>query len=169
MFGRKSSIFVLVLMLLLALLIFIGDIFFPNASLAAFYVSIVLMSLWADDRITIAATITTIVLVLTAYYTTYNKFDADIIISKFLSIIMIIGGSFFVVQRREVETKVKRLAETIELRVLARTAAAEARSKRLENQIKTLQIIRQNNTDHAFTVLDEVIQNLKDLHVDKDN
>lgn len=174
MADKKHSVIILLISFIFAFGLFVGDVLFPFASLSALYICLVLMSLWIDDdRVCIGTTITSAALILTAHFFPFTSnyiLNSSLLINKGLSIALVIGAAFFVIQRREVETKVKRFAETLELRVLARTTAAEARSKRLEQQIQVLQIIRQNNTDNAFTALDEVIQNLRDINttIEKD-
>jgi hypothetical protein len=169
--NKKSSIGIIIAMLIMAFTLFLLDIFLSNNILiSSFYVLIILMSLWInDDRITVGATIASVILIFLAYFTNSHGIIWNLIINKFLSVILLIITSFIITDRKGIESELKRSAETLELRVLARTTAAEARSKRLEQQIKVLQIIRQNSTESAFNALDEVIQNLKDLSsTDKD-
>lgn len=165
-------------MVIFASAIFCADIVFLGGVFSAFYVCIILLSLWAeDDRLLIGSTIGSVLLIFTpylyfvltlgqsAYLTDY--FALHVFINKMVSFIMIVITSGLAMRSKEKSQNLKRLNETLELRVLARIAASEAKARRLENQIEILQNIRKNNTDNAFSALDEVINNLRTLAVER--
>ena len=177
----NNTIKILITMLLFASAIFCADIIFTGGAFSSFYVCVVLLSLWSDDdRLLIGGTIGSIVLIFAAYgYFLFNTYDSSSALSatatfglagfinKLVSAVMISITAGLAARSKEKSQTLKRLNETLELRVLARIASSEAKAHRLEGQIKILQEIRQSNTDSAFSALDEVITNLKVLAVER--
>jgi len=157
-------------MLLFASAIFCADIIFTSGAFSSFYVCVVLLSLWSDDdRLLIGGTVGSIILVFAAYGYSLTDFEWPTLINKLISFVMIAITAGLSARSKEKSEKLKRLNETLELRVLARIAASEAKAHRLEKQIEILQAIREHNTDNAFSALDEVITNLKTLAVERNN
>lgn len=164
---EKSSLKLAILMVIVALIVFGLEIIFPNGVFSAFYVLVVLISLWAeDDELLIGGVTGCFILILIGYIYTLNGFEVTSLINKSLSFVMVGITAFLGVQRKEIEQKLKRLNETLELRVLARIASSEQKSKRLEKQIDILQEFRKEKTDTAFQALDDIINNLKNLAVE---
>ncbi len=164
---QKASIKLVILMIIVALIVFGLEIIFPNGVFSAFYILVVLISLWGeDDELLIGGVIGTFILILIGYFYTLNNFEITALINKSLSFVMVGITAFLGIQRKEVEVKLKRLNETLELRVLARIASSEHKSKRLEEQIKILTEFRKEKTDTAFQALDDIINNLKTLAVE---
>ena len=162
-------------MIIFASAIFCADIIFINGAFSSFYICVVLLSLWSDDdRLLIGATVGSIVLLFAAYGYYLINYDFTSPLSeihgfsnKLISLVMIAITAGLSARTKEKSQTLKRLNETLELRVLARIAASEAKAHRLEKQIEILQSIRENNTDNAFCALDEVINNLKTLAVER--
>jgi hypothetical protein len=155
-------------MLLLTLIILITDIYFQNGAISGFYICVILMSYWIeDDWIIIGTTVLSIGFTFLPYFVSHNDLSF-LLISRILTMSMIAVVSFLIAKGKETEKQLRRSKETLELRVLARTASSEAKSRRLEQQIKILQTIRQGSTDASFVALDEVISNLRDLSIDKE-
>ena len=154
-------------MTIVALIVFALEILFPNGVFSAFYVLVVLISLWAeDDELLIGGLAGSFILILIGYFYTLNSFDVTALINKSLSFIMVGITAFLGIQRKEVEQRLKQLNGTLELRVLARIASSENKSKRLEEQIEILKEFRKEKTDTAFQALDDIINNLKTLAVE---
>lgn len=166
---KKSAVKVLILMMLLMLLIFLSDIFLKTGVISGFYICVILMAHWMDDDwLVVGSTILSIVLTFIAYFIIYDAITFNTFSERFLTTLIIGIVSVLTAKRREIESQLRRSNETLELRVLARTAAAEAKSKRLEQQIQILQALRQQNDDASFQALDEVIQNLREIGSDKE-
>lgn len=166
---RNTPVKMLWAMILLSVLIFICDIYFPGGVIAGFYICVIMLSHWVDDDwVVIGTTVFSVVLSFLTYFITYEEIFWPALTNKILVVIMIGIVSLLAITRREAESKLKRTNETLELRVLARTAASEARSKKLEQQIKLLQAIRNHNTNSSFHALDEIINNLRELSSEKE-
>lgn len=164
---HKSSWKLAIVMIMVALIVFGLEILFPNGVFSAFYILVILISLWSDDdELLIGGLIGSFALILIGYFYTLNNFELVCLVNKSLSFIMIGITAFLGIQRKEVEVKLKRLNETLELRVLARIASSEHKAKRLEKQIEILQEFRKEKTDTAFQALDDIINNLKTLAVE---
>jgi hypothetical protein len=179
---NKNFVKVLIAMLLFASSIFCADIIFTGGAFSSFYVCVILLSLWSDDdRLLIGGTIGSVVLIFGAYGYFLINYDTSSAISsaatfgfagfinKLISIVMVIITSGLASRSKEKSENLKRLNETLELRVLARIAASEAKAKRLEKQIEILQAIRKEDINNSFSVLDEVINNLKTLAVERND
>lgn len=89
-----------------------------------------------------------------------DKFDITI---RIFTLITIWVGTIMSVSKKIAERDLKELNDILELKVLARTAASEAKSQRLEQQIQILKGISQETTQHSFDRLNSVIENLKQL------
>ena len=173
----NNSIKILIAMIAFASAIFCADIIFINGAFSSFYICVVLLSLWSDDdRLLIGGTIGSIILVFAAYGYYLFNYDYSSPVSeihgftnKLISLVMIAITAGLSARTKEKSQNLKRLNETLELRVLARIAASEAKAHRLEKQIEILQIIRENNTDNAISALDEVINNLKALTIERND
>lgn len=166
----KRSIKLILMMLVISLGVFALEIIFPNGVFSAFYVLVVLLSLWSDDdKLLTGALIGSFILILLGYLYSFDSFALPGLINKFLSFIMIGITGALGAQRKETESKLKRLNETLEFRVLARIASSENKSKRLEKQIEILQEFRKQKTDTAFQALDDIINNLKTLAVENND
>src|ERR1700748_2276528 len=140
---NSQAIKTLIIMLIFAAAIFCADILVTGGAFSSFYVCIVLMALWSDDdRLLIGGTIGSIILVFAAYAYSLNDFEWPTLTNKLVSFVMIGVTAILSIRTREKSQKLHRLNETLELRVLARIAASEAKSKRLEQQIEVLQQIR---------------------------
>ena len=165
---NKHSIKILLTMLIFSAAVFCADIFFANGIFSSFYVCVVLVSLWSeDDRLLIGGIVGTIVLTFVSYVYSLDHFSLQILINKILSFVMIAITAGISARSREKSVKLRRMNETLELRVLARIAASEAKARGLEKQIEILQQIRTSDTQDAFYALDEVINNLKTLVIEK--
>jgi hypothetical protein len=163
---QKVSFKLATIMIIVALLVFSLEIIFPTGVFSAFYILVVLISLWGEDELLIGGVIGSFILILIGYFYTLNNFEITSLINKSLSFVMVGITAFLGMQRKEVEVKLKRLNETLELRVLARIASSEHKAKRLEKQIEILQEFRKEKTDTAFQALDDIISNLKTLAVE---
>lgn len=167
---KKSAVKVLISMMLLMLLIFLSDIFLKIGVISGFYICIILMAHWMDDDwLVVGSTILSIVLTFIAYFIIYDAITLNTFSERFLTTLIIGIVSVLTAKRREIESQLRRSNETLELRVLARTAASEAKSKRLEQQIQILQALRQQNDDASFQALDEVIQTLREIGAEKED
>ena len=167
---EKKSIKLLIIMSIVALFVFGLELIFPNGVFSAFYVLIVLISLWSeDDELLIIGVCTSFVLILAGYMYSWHNFELTSLINKSLSFVMIGITAVLGNQRKEVEQTLKRLNETLEFRVLARIASSEQKAKRLEKQIEVLQEFRKAKTDTAFQALDDIISNLKALAVENND
>lgn len=165
--NTRSPIITIIAMLLLILAIFFGDLSLKDGAVAGFYICVILMAhAVKDDWLILGITVLSMTLTFLTYFINYDSIHLSALISRVLSTIMIGIVSYLIIKRRDVETKLKRTNETLELRVLARIASSESKSKRLEQQVKILQEIRQVNTDTSFQGLDDVISTLRDLATD---
>lgn len=152
--------------------IFCADIIFTGGAFSSFYVCVVLLSMWSDDdRLLIGGTIGSIILVFAAYIYSFslNTFEWYGLVNKIVSFVMVGITAGLAARSKEKSQNLRRLNETLELRVLARIASSEAKAHRLEKQIEILQSIRKNDTDNAFSALDEVITNLRTLAVERND
>lgn len=157
-------------MIFFASAIFCADVIFAGGAFSSFYVCVILISLWSDDdRLLVGGIACSIILLLGAYIYSLDIFSWSILINKLVAFVMIGITSGISARSREKSENLRRLNETLELRVLARIASSEAKSKRLEQQIEVLQFIRRQNTDNAFSELDQVINNLKNLAMEKND
>ncbi len=151
-------------MILLTISIFIADLYFSGGAISGFYICIVLLSHWIDDDwVTLGTTILVMILTFVNFFIISEQLSPMLLINKILASVIIGVVSLLITKRKDTETKLKRSNETLELRVLARTAAAESKSRKLEQQIKILQQIRENKTDVSFSILEDVISTLKEL------
>ncbi len=160
----NSKLKYIISMILLTLAIFVADLYFSGGVMSCFYICVVLLSHWIDDDwVTLGTTILVMVLTFMNYFIISEVASPTLLINKILAAVSIGIVSLLIAKRKDTETKLKRSNETLELRVLARTAAAEAKSRRLEQQIKILQEIREIKTDASFSALEDVINTLKEL------
>lgn len=160
----NSKIKYVLAMLLLTIAIFCADLYFSGGAVSVFYICVVLLSHWIDDDwVTLGTTILVMILAFINYYLIPEVASPMLLINKILATVAIGVVSLLITKRKDTETKLKRSNETLELRVLARTAAAEAKSRRLEQQIKILQEIRETKTDDSFSKLEHVINTLTEL------
>lgn len=160
----QSKLKYVISMLLLTIAIFIADLYFSGGAVAGFYICVILLSHWIDDDwVTIGTTFLVMILTFLNYFIITKEISPMLLINKILAAVMIGVVSLLITKRKDTENKLKRSNETLELRVLARTAAAEAKSRRLEQQVKILQEIRETKTNDAFSALDNVINTLKEL------
>lgn len=83
---------------------------------------------------------------------------------RVVTMLVILFIGIILLKQRAKDEELTHLNETLELRILARTAVSENKAKRLEEQIKALQNIRNKKTDEAIVRLDNVIAELKDLN-----
>lgn len=151
-------------MILLTIAIFVADLYFSGGAVSIFYICVILLSHWIDDDwVTLGTTFLVMVLAFINYFLIPDQASPTLLINKILAAVSIGVVSLLITKRKDVETRLKKSNETLELRVLARTAAAEAKSKRLEQQIKILQQIREAKTDTSFSELENVINTLKEL------
>jgi K+-sensing histidine kinase KdpD len=159
----KTLYIISLLGLIVISVIFMFDIMFNIPALTVFYVLFVFMALWTDDskNIIISAIISTI-LVLTAWFLSSDVFSIDGM-GRLLSSVVIWTVAILSAKRSEIELELKRLNETLELRILARTIASERKAQVLEMQIKQLQELRTQNTQQALMQLDDVIKSLKEI------
>ncbi len=152
--------------MLVAAVIFLLDLIIPIHGIAAvLYVILVLMSLLATETMfTVwASLIATILISFGIYYNGGFTMQIDELLNRVFAYIIILLTAILSIQRKEVEKELRELNLNLELKVLARTAASENRSVRLEKQIQTLQNLRNNDKLIAFKELDDVIHNLKEL------
>jgi K+-sensing histidine kinase KdpD len=149
--------------LLITSLIFIIDVLFNIPALTVFYVLFVFMALWTGDtkNIIASATIST-VLILLAWFINSDLLSIDGM-GRLLSAVVVWTVALLSAKRSETEIELKRLNETLELRILARTIASERKAQMLEMQIKQLQELRTQNTQQALLQLDDVIKSLKEI------
>jgi hypothetical protein len=150
-----------IICLLLASGIFVLDIVSPlHGVVSVLYVILVLMSLISAEAIfTIWTTIISSVLIGIGIW---HGEEADLI-NRVFALIIILLAAILSVQRKEVEKELRELNLNLELKVLARTAASENKSLRLEKQIKILEGLREVEKDQAFQMLDTVIKDLRDI------
>jgi flagellar motor component MotA len=115
-----------------------------------------------DDRFVVGSIFISFILMFVGWF--YGGADmSDGAVVRLISGVVIGVAGFLSIQRKNVEDKLRTLNQTLELRVLARTAAAEEKSKRLEQQIKILQKISSDSTDESLNKLEEVIKSLRDI------
>lgn len=165
---NNNSIKILITMIIFASAIFCADMIFAGGAFSSFYVLVVLLSLWSeDDVLLVGGCVISIVLIFSAYVYSLSSFEWPALINKLVSFVMIGVTAGLSMRMKEKSQNLKRLNETLELRVLARIASSEAKSKRLEKEIEILQTIRKNDTNNQFSALDEVITNLRTLAVEK--
>jgi len=147
---------------LLALL-FCADLLFNFGAVSILYICCIFVALWTDEERFILGTIViSTILVMTAWVYHGGGTSTENMI-RLLSGVVIWMTGLLSIQRKQVENRLKMLNETLEMRVLARTAAAEEKSRRLEHQIKALQGIKHAGTKNSLSQLDEIISNLKEI------
>jgi hypothetical protein len=155
--------------LLTAGAIFGLDLLYPmGGAVSILYILLIFISLWTSDAIfTIwAGTITSVLIFIGIWYGGGIETPGSELMIRFFGLIIIWLTAVLSIQRKEVEKELRDLNLHLELKVLARTAAAENRSLRLERQIKILENIKRNQKQEAFVVLDNVIADLRELTVE---
>jgi K+-sensing histidine kinase KdpD len=149
--------------LLITSLIFIIDVLFNIPALTVFYVLFVFLALWTgDSRNIVASAVISTVLILLAWFINSDLLSIDGM-GRLLSAVVVWTVALLSAKRSETEVELKRLNETLELRILARTIASERKAQMLEMQIKQLQELRTQNTQQALLQLDDVIKSLKEI------
>ncbi len=142
-------------MIILTILIFVSDLYFSGGAVSGFYICVVLISHWADDDwIILGTTVLVMILTFLNYFIISEKISPMLLINKILAAVIIGIVSLLISKRKDTENRLKRSNETLELRVLARTAASEVKNRQLEQQIKILQQIRETKTDASFSELE---------------
>jgi K+-sensing histidine kinase KdpD len=162
---NNNKIFSIIVALGLSLtsLIFFFDVMFNLPALTVFYVLFVFISLWTENfKLIISSAVVSTVLVMSVWFIGPDMFTADSV-SRLLAVVAIWMVALLAAQRSESDLELKRVNDTLELRILARTIASERRAERLEKQIKHLQELRSQNTQQALIQLDDVIKNLKEI------
>jgi hypothetical protein len=152
--------------MLVAAAIFSLDLMLPTHGVAAaLYIVLILMSLLATETMfTVwASLIATTLISFGIYYNGGFSMNIDELLNRVFAYIIILLTAILSIQRKEVEKELRELNLNLELKVLARTAASENRSIRLEKQIQVLQNLRNDDKLVAFKELDDVIHNLKEL------
>jgi len=148
---------------IMTVLLFATDLYFNFSVIAILYVCFVFFALLTnDERFIVGATIVSTVLIVAGwvYHDSTLVYDN---VARLMAVVVVWGAGLLSLQRKQVEHRLQLLNETLELRVMARTAAAEEKSKRLEQQIRVLKEIRYSGTRNALSKLDTVISNLKEL------
>lgn len=150
-----------IISLLLAGGIFTLDLTSPfNGVVSILYIILILISLLSTDAIfTVWTTIISTVLIAVGIW----NGGEDQLLNRGFALIIVLLTAVLSVQRKEVERELRDLNLNLELKVLARTAASENKSLRLEKQIKILENIREQKKDEDFKELDKVIKDLRYL------
>lgn len=158
--------------------IFIADVTFGIGAISLLYVLYMLSSYFFSDKsYQIVATVAiSICLTLIGWLFQSSETLREIDLGYFYTVINYEGvfrvASCFVllflggvlVKHKNKEFELEKLNESLELRILAKTAASENRAKILEMQISVLQKIRQNQENESMKRLDIVINQLKELN-----
>jgi flagellar motor component MotA len=117
-----------------------------------------------SKNVMMATTVIILLLSLIGLIFSFNWiFDYDNIV-RLCSMASLLFTSIFAITQKEKEFEFKQLKDSLELRILARISASEARTKALEQQIIILQSIRVQNTIQSLSKLDDVINDLKALN-----
>ena len=162
-----NSIRLFLLMILLFCGVFAIDLHYPLYDISQLYIVIIFLSLWSkNDKMLFLSHGLTIVFTIISYYLSFDDFELEHTLPRISTLILTFVFTTLILKRKEDEKEMIRANKTLELRVLARTAASESRSRELEKQIKILQIIREKETNKALNELDSVIENLKELSKD---
>ncbi len=149
--------------------LFCADLLLNFSALSILYICFIFFSLFTnEDKFVFGTVVISSILVMIAWIYNGGGSTSDDLV-RLLSMVVIWATGLLSIQRQGVENRLKMLNETLELRVLARTATAEERSKRLEKQIKLLQNIRYADTKNSLHQLDEIISNLKEISTLEDD
>jgi peptidoglycan/LPS O-acetylase OafA/YrhL len=152
--------------MLVAAVIFSLDLMFPtHGIIAAFYIILILISLLSTETmLTVwASLIASVLISFGIYYNGGFSMQINELFNRIFAYVIILLTAILSIQRKEVEKELMDLNLNLELKVLARTAASENRSIRLEKQILVLQNLRNDDKLIAFKELDDVIHSLKEL------
>jgi len=148
---------------ILLVALFCLDLMINISALAILYICFILFALWTDNEKFIFGTLvisTILIMIAWIFHGGGTGYDN---VARLLAGVVIWVTGLLSIQRKQVENRLKMLNETLELRVMARTAASEEKSRRLELQIKALQGIRHAGTKNSLSQLDEIIHNLQEI------
>lgn len=159
-------------------LIFAADYLFGLGAISVFYIFFMLMTFWLSNKtyhifgsILVSISLTVIGWLFQSRLTQveidvgpfFTLLDYEGLFRAFTIFILIFLGGILIKQKNK-EFELSKLNESLELRILARTTASEARAMRMEKQIKILQSIRASQVDSSIKKLDDVINELKNLN-----
>lgn len=162
---------------LLCSAVFAADISMSIGAISILYILFVLLSFWTSSKYQyIVASVVSSVFLTIIGWVLQTKFVKSEINLGFVQAVVDYEGLFrafslfilifvgvFLIRHKIKEIEIKKLNDSLELRILARTAAAEVKAKRLEKQIEILQTLNQNSTNKSLQRLDNVIDELKKL------
>jgi len=144
-------------------ILFCADLMLNVSIISILYIGFIFFALYTNDERFILGTIVISTILIMAAWMFHGGGAAHDNMVRLLSSVVIWATGLLSIQRKQVENRLKMLNETLEFRVMARTAAAEENSRRLEQQIKALQGIRHAGTKNSLSQLDKVINNLKEI------
>ncbi len=169
---------VILLGFVLCSLIFALDYSFGLGALSMLYIFFMLLTFWQTKKRyhVVGAVLVSLSLTLIGWLYQTRSINVEISVGSFYSImdyeglfrivtlfvLVFLGG--ILVRQKSKEFELSKLNESLELRILARTTASEARAKCLEQQIKVLQSISSSQVDLSIKKLDDVINELKHLN-----
>jgi signal transduction histidine kinase len=174
---RYFDLRIIILGLIIAGLIFTADMIFGLGAISIGYIFFLLITFWLAQKkqYIFSSIVISIILTLIGWsyqVRVYNELidvgivkaqlDYEGLFRVFTIIILIfVGGVLF--RQRMKEEELHEFNETLELRILARSAASEAKAKRLEQQILILQDISKHEVSESLSKLDNVIKELKEV------
>jgi energy-coupling factor transporter transmembrane protein EcfT len=174
---RLFDLRLLLLWMVVSSLIFIADIIFSLGAISLCYIFLMLITFWfAKTKFNMVGSVlvsVSLTIIGWLYQTRFVKSFIDIgiiqaeldyegLFRTFSIIILIFVGGVLLYQRSRDE-ELERLNETLELKILSRSAASEAKAKRLEQQIIILQTIDKQEVSQSLSKLDDVIKELREL------
>lgn len=146
-------------------IIFTADILLGYSIVPIGYVIFLLLAILLKETAERMSAIFLIGTLLTALGLFYGGFgtNTDELTIRFLAWVIFASTSAIAVVLKQKEEELLKINESLELKILARTAAAENRARQLQEQIRYLQDMRHENTNKSILRMDEIISNLKRL------
>lgn len=158
--------------------IFIADMFLHIGAINLFYIMLIMIVYTISKNKVHIFGATATAVILNGFSWFYNNRVTNVLIDvggvihcqlnyedlfrAVTSIILVFCGFIFLNQKSK-DDELLKINETLELRVLARTAKSENKVKILEKQIVILQNIKTEKTQESILKLDNVIAELKQL------
>lgn len=180
----KFDIRILLIGMVISGLIFVLDTIFGLGIISLFYVLFLLSAfVWGKNkRYIISSLLSSIILVLTGWMLQTRETEYILNIGiinagieyeglfRVFSIVILVVLGIVLIKQRVKEEELNEFSETLELRILARTASAENRARRLECQIQELQKLRSDNVSNSLKKLDCIISELRNINkLEQDN
>jgi len=157
----------------LACIIFALDVYFSvDIATLAYVMPILLATAISNDKAVTGTAIIGLVLIVLGFFLApiigVNYFQEDSFY-RVISFISVFSFGYILSEQKRLQQILKEQNDTLELRILARTAASEARAKILKRQVEILQGLNTKKTNDSVYKLEQVILELKKLTQEERN